>query len=284
MGDKGIDIKGDVQFVIKRRSTSEEEETYRRKKVIDSVSLNNLQDMDSSQTYDLIAGVPKTIPIKGGPVKNIDDLTYGMKKPDEASLALFDQLLELLSTTSEIKYKSNDNHEKESPLLPTIRKAWSQYLYEYGNIEVENDDFYVNTGDAWIVISAIGKIINDKKLSDAFVKLQEEGEIRWTDGNPKLKYKAQSLSTSGLAVYVPDWPSNIRWELKKFDSFHDFHEAISKLIDKYRIEQEEKSQPSLILEKAYVILEKMRRKKHYNKNLYHQKETDLWSLYQKNQK
>jgi len=254
MESKQLEIISDVQFVIERPSNLEEEGMYKRRHVIDSVSLNDLQTLDSKQPYELIAGVPKDISIKEGPVKNINDLTHGIKKPDEASLALFDEIMNLISNTYRVQYRTQDNQEKYTSLLPAIERAWSQDLYEYGNIEVEDNEIYVNRGGSWIVISALGKIISEEKLSDAFVKLHKEGEVKWNEDS-KLRPKTQSLAYRGLATYVPEW-GNIRWVLKKFSSFKEFHETISDLINKYRLEYEAKGQPSLILEAAYNVLEK----------------------------
>ena len=271
MKGKELEIVGDTRFVIKRLSIPEEKET---------VSLNELQALDSKESYRLIAGVPKGIPIEEEPAENVEELIHKTEKPDKYSLAFFDQLEKLRSATSEIRYKSKDGIEKETSLLSTIGKAWKQHLYEYGNIEREEDYVYVNTGGPWIIISALGEIIHREKLDEAFIKLQEEGEIRWVGEDPKLRCKAQYLVRHGLAKYIPEWPSNIRWELKKFDSFHDFHQTVMSLIDKYRVEQQEKNQPSLILEEAYVVLKKMRQEKEYPEISYQREEQNLWSLYQ----
>ena len=281
MKSSQVKILSDVRFVIERDATSDERRKYKKESVYDFLSLKHVKDLDSKQEYRLIAGVPESIPINEGPAENIEELAQRREKLDGYSLLFFDQMIKLLADTSEISYKSRDGTKKKASLLSTIRKAWSQYLYEYGNIEKEGNILYVNTGGVWTIVSALGEIIHQEKLDDAFIKLQEEGEIRWAGEDFKLRAKAQSLVRRGLARYIPDWPYNIRWELKKFDSFHEFHQTVSSLINKYRVERQEINQPSLILEEAHIVLEKVRQRKGYPEIVYPQKEPDLWDLYQR---
>jgi hypothetical protein len=226
----------------------------------------------------LIGAIPGENAAGNEPVKNIRDLKHEL---NEIDFAFYDEMLDIYITTGDIKYKTRDGKEKKKSLLPAIKNAWREYLYQFGKMEKDGDYFLVNTGDTWTLVCALGKILHEEKLSDAFLKLVEEG-IKWRE---EWKYpllytsKAQSLARRGFAKYIPEW-GNVRWTQRKYDSFNEFLDWITELIDKYRVKHQEENQPSLLLERAYYIIERKREEINYPRKLYEQEE-ETWLRYQK---
>ncbi len=262
-----LKVINDVNYLVERLSTPEEKELFGRKYVIDTVSIDDVRTLDSSQDYVFIAGIPKEVPFKEGPVKNVRELTHDEKIKDELELALFDEMKKIILDTYRVKYQTRDNKEEIVPLLPSIQKAFSNYLYEYASIRKGEDVLHLDANDMYWVIFALADIVNRDKLGDTFVKLQQEGEIRWIDRGKKGK--AQMLAYRKLSKYIPSKPG---WELPKFESFHDFHEDISDLIHNSIEKYQGGEQPTLILEMAYEILESKREKMGWPEKFYPQKE------------
>ena len=268
-------IEGDILYLIKRRSSSEEKTNYRTNFVYDLVSLQELQSLDSQQGYILMGAIPGRLALKMRPVKHIDDLK-SETKPNNVDLVLYDEMLDVVIATQGVKYKTREGKGKKNPLLPAIENAWREHFYQFGKIELDDNYFIVNKGNLWTLVSALGKIVHEEKLSDALLKLLEE-EIRWGEGHKyPLLYtsKAQSLARRGFAKYVPEW-GKIRWTRMKYDSFNEFLDWVTELIDKYRIKHQEENQPSLLLERAYYILERKREEINYPRKPHQQKE-EIW--------
>ena len=262
-----LKIKCDVGYILERKSTPDEEKTLGSKRVIDPVSLDDLKDLDPGQDYKLIAAIPKEVPVKKGPVKNIQELTPEKKIKDELELALFNEMKKVLTDTYKIKYKTQKNEEKEGSLLSSIQKTFKKYLIEYRSVRSKDGVIYLDANDKYWVIFAIADIINKEKvggenLSDIFVKLQQEGEIKWAGIDSRSRTKAQMLAYRKLSKYNP-YKSG--WDLPKFKSFNEFNQAISDLIQNSIEKYKQREQPTLILEMAYEILES--KKRHlYTKN------------------
>jgi hypothetical protein len=267
-----IQTESDVLYLIKRRVSLKEKLKYRSNYVFELVSLEGLQGLDSRQDYKFMGAIPREIVVETKPVKDIEGLR-DEARPDEIDLALYDEMLDVYLTTSEVEYKTRDGKKNRRPLLPTIENAWRKHFSRFERMERDGDHFFINKGDAWMLVCALGKIIHEEKLSDAFLKLVEE-DVKWREEWKRpLLYtsKAQSLARRGFARYVPEW-GNIRWTQKKYDSFNEFLDWVTELIDKYRIERQKENQPSLLLEIAYYIIEKKREEINYPRKLYEPKE------------
>jgi len=253
--------------LIDRPSTSVEKDQLNTNRVFDTVDYERLPDL-SGEGINKVAELP--IPTKPGPVKHIYDL---YKETFDKYLDLLSQeILNVIDATREIKYTTRRNVEKTVSLCDVIENTWKPYWKKYWTVEEDEDsEPYINKGGPWFIIFGLADIFNRKKLylNEALAKLHEEGEIRHSktryEEDGKLWYHepdnhirigAWQLTLMGLAKYIPEWYSNIRWEPnKKFKSFKQFHKTIDDRINKSIEEYDKKNQSIILLGRGKQVLD-----------------------------
>jgi hypothetical protein len=263
--EKSLETTGFV-ILFERLCTPEEKKRLNKNRVIDLVPAETFSKLPQDDNR-ILAGLPKEIPIKSGPISDIDELKTKTDDP------WFNEMLRVIADTFHAKYTSKNNEEVIGPLIPVIYDAWKKQLLKYSFIEHKDDKPLRNEEPMWRVIIALADHFNRKKslyLTEAFLKLYEEGPIKYNEANFHTKVGAAQLSKRGLANYVPEWPNNIRYERKEFRSFDEFNETIRKIIEKSIEEYKNLGQSTIVFEKAHEVLLAIAMGKDYVTQLYGQ--------------
>lgn len=266
-----VQIMGNDLYLVARTPSPNEKRQYRTNLLYSGHSSEGLKNISSYQLMFVIPVEEKTkVPVKTKPFKSINPLLNLVEKLFQHELSR--EMIEFFNKTREIGWERRDGRKVYSSLPSVIKGNFFDYLYRYGEMQEKGGIQYVNPRDIWIIINAMGNILEYEGLSDTFVQLytekwknftgtviQKRGKIDFVETDNETKKNLIKLMRFGLADYDPERVDydfgSIGWSPMNFSSFRDFHSWLYEKVRTYNQKLADENQPCFILEEAESILE-----------------------------